>query len=74
VRATASTEAKRELALELGADAAVDVTCEDLADALVEANGGRRVDAVYGLSEVARAHEDLQARRTTGKLLVDPAS
>jgi len=28
---------------------------------------------VYGLSEVRRAHEDLQARRTTGKLLLDPA-
>jgi NADPH2:quinone reductase len=28
---------------------------------------------VYGLSEARRAHEDLQARRTTGKLLLDPA-
>ena len=27
----------------------------------------------YGLSEVRRAHEDLQARRTAGKLLLDPA-
>ena len=27
----------------------------------------------YGLSEVRRAHEDLQARRTTGKLVLDPA-
>ena len=27
---------------------------------------------VYGLSEAGRAHEDLQARRTTGKLLLDP--
>jgi len=24
------------------------------------------------MSEVARAHEDLAARRTTGKLLLDP--
>ena len=30
--------------------------------------------AVYPLSEARRAHEDLQARRTTGKLLLDPAS
>jgi NADPH2:quinone reductase len=30
------------------------------------------VGATYPLSEVARAHEDLQARRTTGKLLLDP--
>jgi NADPH2:quinone reductase len=158
VIATASSEPKRELALELGADAAVDVTREDLADALIEANGGQRVDVVlemaggrvfdeslkalapfgrlvtyglasrevnqvangslmrrshavvgfwlmhcmrkpemvgpplqdlferaaagslrvvegevYPLSEARRAHEDLQGRRTTGKLVLDPA-
>jgi NADPH2:quinone reductase len=157
VIATASSEDKRALALELGAGAAVDVTREDLGAALREANGGARVDVVfemaggrvfdeslsvlapfgrlvtygmasgepnkvvngalmrrsqaivgfwlmhcigrpdmveeplaelfamaaqgdlrvvegatYGLSEVRRAHEDLQARRTTGKLLLDP--
>jgi NADPH:quinone reductase len=159
VIATASTEEKRALALELGADAAVDVTREDLAGALVEANLGERVDVVlemaggrvfdasldalapfgrlvtygmasrepnqvasgalmrksravvgfwlmhclrrpaemvdaplqhlfertaagelrvvegetYPLSEVRRAHEDLQARRTSGKLTLDPS-
>jgi NADPH:quinone reductase len=159
VIATASTEAKRALALELGADAAVDVTREDLAQALLEANLGEPVDAVlemaggsvfdaslealapfgrlvaygiasrepntvssgalmrksralvgfwlmhclrrpaemidaplqelferaaagelrviegetYPLSEARRAHEDLQARRTAGKLLLDPS-
>jgi NADPH2:quinone reductase len=159
VIATASTEEKRALALDLGADAAVDVTRDDLTEALVEANGGERVDAVfemaggrvfeasldalapfgrlvtygiasrepntvstgalmrksrsvvgfwlmhclrrpaemvdaplqelftraadgelrvvegasYPLSEVRRAHEDLQARRTSGKLVLDPA-
>ena len=26
----------------------------------------------YPLSEARRAHEDLQARRTTGKLMLDP--
>jgi NADPH2:quinone reductase len=157
VIATASSEEKRQLALELGADAAVDVNAENLAERLVEANGGKRVDVVlemaggrvfdaslealapfgrliaygiasqeqntvssgalmrrsqavvgfwlmhalrdpemfepplrdlfgrvadgslrvvegetYGLSEARRAHEDLQARRTTGKLLLDP--
>jgi NADPH2:quinone reductase len=157
---TASSEEKRQLALELGADAAVDVTREDLADALREANGGHRVDVVlemaggrvfdqslralapfgrlvaygiasrepntvptgalmarsqavigfwlvdclrrpetmlaaplgdlfartaagelrvvegqvYPLSEARRAHEDLRARRTVGKLVLDPAS
>jgi NADPH2:quinone reductase len=157
VIATASTEDKRRLALELGADAAVDVGAEDLAERLVAANGDRRVDVVlemaggrvfdaslkalapfgrlvsygiasrqpnevatgalmrrsqavigfwlmhairrpemvegplhdlfgrvadgslrviegetYPLSETRRAHEDLQARRTSGKLLLDP--
>jgi NADPH2:quinone reductase len=158
VIATASSPAKRALALELGADAAVDVTRDDLARALVDANGGEPVDlileaaggrvfdasldalapfgrlvvygissreaahpstghllkhskavvgfwlyhclrdperlvagplaellelaasgrlvplpaTVYPLSEARRAHEDLQARGTTGKLLLDP--
>jgi NADPH2:quinone reductase len=31
------------------------------------------VGGVYPLSEAARAHEDLIARKTTGKLLLDPA-
>jgi NADPH:quinone reductase len=31
------------------------------------------VGDVYPLSEAARAHEDLTARRTTGKLLLDPS-
>jgi len=31
------------------------------------------VGEVYPLSEAARAHEDLVARRTTGKLLLDPS-
>jgi NADPH:quinone reductase len=160
VIATASTDEKRQLALDLGADAAVDVMREDLAEALIEANGGDRVDvvlemaggrvfdeslkalaafgrlvtygiasrapntvstgalmgrshavvgfwlmhclrrpqemvaeplrdlfarvaagdlkvvegAVYGLSEARRAHEDLHARRTSGKLVLDPSA
>ena len=32
-----------------------------------------RVHEVYPLSEVARAHEDLEGRKTTGKLLLDPS-
>ena len=157
VIATASSEEKRALALELGADAAVDGAAEGLRDRLVEANLGEPLDVVielsggkvfeeslavlapfgrlvvagissqeqnevrtgkllrgsagvlgfwlfhclgrpamvdealadlfgrvqrgelrvvvgatYPLSAVARAHEDLQARRTTGKLLLDP--
>jgi NADPH:quinone reductase len=159
VIATASSEEKRQLTLELGADAAVDTTAEDLTAALLEANGGDRVDVVlemsggrvfeqsaealapfgrivaygiasreqneletgrlmrksravvgfwlmhclgrremmeeplgdlferaargelrpqmgetYPMSEVRRAHEDLQGRRTSGKLLLDPSA
>jgi NADPH:quinone reductase len=157
VIATASSEEKRALTLDLGADAAVDPSAEDLTAALIEANDGKRVDVVlemsggrvfdqsaealapfgrivaygiasreqnnletgrlmrksrtvvgfwlmhclgrrdmveepladlfdraargdlkpmvgatYPLSEVRRAHEDMQGRRTSGKLLLDP--
>ena len=159
VIATASSEEKRDLTKELGADAAVDTRDENLTDALIEANGGKKVDVVfemsggdvfeasrkalanfgrlvvygiasreqntvrtgglmrrsqsvvgfwlfecigrpgmlrepladlyaraargevkavvgesYGLSDVRRAHEDIQSRRTSGKLLLDPAA
>jgi NADPH:quinone reductase len=159
VIATASSPEKRALALDLGADVAVDAAAPDMTAALREANGGRRVDIVldmtggrvtdesvaalapfgrlafygmasrtpprpvapaslmahsttvagmwlahafrvpglmagvldelfalvvagklralpggeYGLSEARRAHEDLRARRTTGKLVLDPS-
>ena len=159
VIATASSEEKRKLALELGADAAVDAAGEGMRDRLIEANDGNKVDIVlemaggqvfdeslaalapfgrlvtyglasrepnevsngrlmrksqavvgfwlmhclgrrdmmeepladlferaargelrpvlgttYPLSEVRQAHQDLQERRTKGKLLLDPAS
>ena len=39
------------------------------------ARGDLRVveGATYGLSEVQRLHEDLAARRTSGKLVIDPS-
>jgi NADPH2:quinone reductase len=160
VIATASSAEKRDLALELGADAAVDPDADDLTAAVIDANDGKPVDVVfemaggklfdgtlpalaplgrmvvygiagreqsevktgllmrkswsvigfwlfhcfadperlirepladlyeraargevhavpggtYGLSDVRRAHEDLQSRKTSGKLLLDPAS
>ena len=159
VIATASSEEKRRLTLELGADAAVDPASDDLTQALIDANGGRQLDialemaggatfdaclkalapfgrivtygiasrepnevqtgalmrksrsvvgfwlmhllarpemitealadlferaargelrvvvgGTYAMSDVRRAHEELQARKTTGKLLLDPAS
>ena len=125
VIATASSEEKRALALELGADAAVDAAPDGLADRLVaygnasgEANSvptGRLmrrsaavvgfwlvhclrrpemisgplgdlfaraargelraiVGATYPLADARQAHADMQARRTTGKLLLDPTA
>ena len=50
VIATASTPAKRDLALELGADAAVDADPEGLKERLIEANHGRQVDVVFEMA------------------------
>jgi NADPH2:quinone reductase len=50
VIATASTPEKRELTLSLGADAAVDTSTEDLTAALIEANEGKQVDAVFEMA------------------------
>src|SRR3954451_10134912 len=47
VIATASTEDKRALALELGADVAIDGGAEGLKERLIEANLGRQVDVVF---------------------------
>jgi NADPH:quinone reductase len=47
VIATASSEEKRALALELGADAAIDGAAEGLRERLIEANLGREVDVVF---------------------------
>ncbi|NUR90813.1 MAG: zinc-binding dehydrogenase, partial [Nonomuraea sp.] len=46
VIATASTEDKRSLALDLGADAAVDGSADGYAERVIEANGNRPVDVV----------------------------
>jgi NADPH2:quinone reductase len=50
VIATASSEQKRALALELGADVAVDPAAEGLTERLLEANEGRPVDVVFEMS------------------------
>jgi NADPH2:quinone reductase len=50
VIATASNEEKRAIALELGADVAVDPAAEGLTERLIEANGGEPVDVVFEMS------------------------
>jgi NADPH2:quinone reductase len=46
----ASSQEKRELALRLGADAAVDSRADDLEAQILEANGGQPVDVVLEMS------------------------
>jgi len=47
---TASSEDKRALALELGADVAIDPAAEGLTERLIEANNGRPLDVVFEMS------------------------
>jgi NADPH2:quinone reductase len=68
VVATASSPDKRDLALELGADAAVDPAAEDLTAALVEANGGRRVDVVLEMTGGPVFDASLRALAPFGRL------
>jgi NADPH:quinone reductase len=69
VIATASTEEKRALALELGADAAVDGAPEGLADRLVAANLDRRVDVVFEMAGGEVFEQSLHALAPFGRLV-----
>ncbi|MDP8968505.1 MAG: zinc-binding dehydrogenase [Actinomycetota bacterium] len=69
VIATASTPAKRELALELGADAAVDGAPEGLAERLVQANLGTPVDVVLEMAGGAVFDASLDALAPFGRLV-----
>lgn len=50
VIASASSEEKRALTLELGADAAIDPAAEGLTERIVDANGGERVDVIFDMA------------------------
>jgi NADPH2:quinone reductase len=67
VIATASSEDKRALALELGADVAVDSRAENLKAALEEANGGRKVDVVLEMAGGAVFDASLAALAPLGR-------
>jgi NADPH2:quinone reductase len=69
VIATASSEAKRELALELGADAAVDPDPERLTERLLEANGGAPVDVVFEMSGGAVFDASYRALAPFGRIV-----
>jgi len=54
-----------------------DMLAEPLADLFARAARGEltpRSGGTYPLADAARAHEDLEARRTTGKLTLDPTA
>lgn len=69
VIATASSPDKRQLALSLGADVAVDPASPDLTDALVEANGGHRVDVVLEMTGGPVFDASLAALAPFGRLV-----
>jgi len=69
VIATASTQDKRDLALELGADVAVDGAADGLTERLVEANGGTPVDVVFEMAGGAVFDASLAALAPFGRLV-----
>jgi NADPH2:quinone reductase len=69
VIATASSEAKRALALELGADVAVDGGPDGLAARLLEANLGQPVDVVLEMAGGRVFEESLAALAPFGRLV-----
>jgi NADPH:quinone reductase len=66
--ATASTPEKRDLAVRLGADVAIDPDPAGLRDRLVEANGGRKVDVVLEMVGGPTFAESLRAVAPFGRL------
>jgi NADPH:quinone reductase len=66
----ASSAEKRALVEELGADATVDSRSEDLHAALLEANGGEKIDAVLHMSGGDAFDAELQALAPLGRLVV----
>ena len=70
VIATASSAEKRELALSLGADTAVDPASPELADALRAANGGQRVDVVLEMVGGPVFDASLRTLAPFGRLVV----
>ncbi|WP_022926819.1 quinone oxidoreductase family protein [Patulibacter americanus] len=70
VIATASSAEKRQVALDLGADVAVDPDPEGLTERLGEANGGRGVDVVIDMSGGPVFEASLRALAPFGRIVV----
>jgi NADPH2:quinone reductase len=70
VIALASSEEKRAMTLELGADAAVDSRTEELREAILEANGGSPVDVVLEMSGGQAFEQSLRSLAPFGRIVV----
>lgn len=70
VIATASSDEKRRLALDLGAHAAIDSGPEHLTDRILEANGGAPVDVVFELAGGAVFDASYEALAPLGRMVV----
>ncbi|MGI8512915.1 MAG: quinone oxidoreductase family protein [Solirubrobacteraceae bacterium] len=69
VIAAASSEEKRALALELGADVAIDAAAEGMAERLEAANEGRKVDVVLEMAGGEVFEQSLLALAPFGRLV-----
>ena len=69
VIATASAPEKRELALELGADVAIDAAPEGMSERLIEANGGKRVDVIFEMAGGAVFDEGMKSLAPFGRMV-----
>jgi NADPH:quinone reductase len=70
VIALASSDEKRNLALELGADAAVDSRSDELRDQILAANDGNQVDVVLHMSGGDAFEAELRTLAPFGRLVV----
>ena len=69
VIAVASTQEKRDLALSLGADIAIDANDPDLKSAIITSNGGKRVDIVLEMVGGQTFDKSLEALAHFGRLI-----
>ena len=70
VIATASSPEKRALALELGADIAIESDADGLTERLLDANGGAPVDAVFDMAGGAVFDASYKALAPFGRIVV----
>jgi NADPH2:quinone reductase len=70
VIATASSEQRREVALSLGADVAIDPDPEGLTERLIEANLGREVDVVFDMAGGEAFERSYRALAHFGRIVV----